>query len=298
MNRSTAKAVASVLGTEVDALDMESAVSRTRELLTANGSNYVCVAGVHGVVEAQRSAELANAYRGAALTLPDGMPLVWVGHLQGHKTMRRVTGPDFMLEIFRRQEFRNLRHFLYGGDAGVAQQLNFALKQRFPNASIVGAETPPFRDLFPDEEASLVARIRALCPDVIWIGLGCPRQELFMQRYAKLLDARILVGVGAAFDYHTGRIRDSPEWVKKAGLQWLHRLIQNPRRLWKRYLRNNPAFVWRISLQLLAERISPPSSTAPAVHATNKLKQSLNTSASAETSLLSRQYDDKYQTPA
>lgn len=286
MSKSKARAVATVLGTEVDALDMERAIARTRELLAAPAASYICVAGVHGVMEAQRSAELASAYTSAALTIPDGMPLVWVGHLQGHNTMQRVTGPDFMLEVFRRKEFRKLRHFLYGGEVGVAQQLNSVLKRRFPNACIVGAEMPPFRDLFPDEEAILIAQIRALCPDIIWIGLGCPRQELFMQRYAKLLGARVLVGVGAAFDYHTGRIRDSPEWVKKAGLQWLHRLIQDPRRLWKRYLRNNPAFVWRISLKLLAERISPFSATASAVHPTPKVKEkSPNTSALAETSL-------------
>lgn len=271
---------ARVLGIEVDALDMKRAIGRTRELLAAVSPGYICVAGVHGVMEAQRSSELADAYGHAALTIPDGMPLVWVGHLQGHKSMQRVTGPDFMLEVFRRKEFMNLRHFLYGGDSGVAQQLKAILNRRFPHAHIVAAETPPFRDLTAEEEVSLIAHVRAVQPDIIWVGLGCPRQELFMQRYAKLLGAPVMVGVGAAFDYHTGRIRDSADWVKKAGLQWLHRLIQDPRRLWKRYLRNNPAFMWRITVQLLTERNSSPAITPSVHHPSSKVKEeSLNTSA-------------------
>ncbi|HKO18739.1 MAG TPA: WecB/TagA/CpsF family glycosyltransferase, partial [Acidobacteriaceae bacterium] len=152
----------------------------------------------------------------------------------------------------------------------------------FPNVRIVGAETPPFRDLSAAEEKSLTEQVRALQPHIVWIGLGCPRQELFMQRYVKLFNAPIMVGVGAAFDYHTGRIRDSPEWVKRAGLQWFHRLMQDPRRLWKRYLRNNPAFILRITLQLLTERISPPVTPAPVRQPSAKVKEeSLNTSALA-----------------
>lgn len=271
---------ARVLGVEVDALDMKSAIAGTRELLAAASPTYVCVAGVHGVMEAQRSPELADAYDNAALTIPDGMPLVWVGHFQGHKSMQRVTGPDFMIEIFRRKEFAKIRHFLYGGDVGVAQELKVTLSRRFPHARIVGAQTPPFRDLTAEEELSLVAQIRSAQPHIIWVGLGCPRQELFMQRYVKLFEAPLMVGVGAAFDYHTGRIHDSAEWVKKAGLQWLHRLIQDPRRLWKRYLRNNPAFIWRIALQLMTERrLSPVITNAPLRPAAKVEKDSLNTSA-------------------
>jgi N-acetylglucosaminyldiphosphoundecaprenol N-acetyl-beta-D-mannosaminyltransferase len=265
--------VARVLGVDVDAIDMTNAIDRIRTLLFAAGTNYICVAGVHGVMEAQRSADLASAYTTAALTVPDGMPLVWVGHLQGQRSMQRVTGPDLMLEVFRRKEFAHLKHFLYGGDVGVAQQLEAVFKRRFPDACIVGAETPPFRELSPREETLLIDRVRTLNPDIIWIGLGCPRQELFMQRYSKLLHTRVMVGVGAAFDYHTGRIRDSADWVKKAGLQWVHRLIQDPRRLWKRYLRNNPAFIWRITGQLLSERITRPLAPAPPLRPAPKVEE-------------------------
>jgi N-acetylglucosaminyldiphosphoundecaprenol N-acetyl-beta-D-mannosaminyltransferase len=272
-------AAATVLGIDVDAIDMTRAIDCMRTLLLSQGTTYVCAAGVHGIMEAQRSPSLAAAYSNAALIIPDGMPLVWVGHLQGHKSMQRVTGPDFMLEVFRRPEFRKATHFLYGGETGVAQQLKLILNRRFPNVRIAGAATPPFRELSDAERAGLVAEIRHLKPDIIWIGLGCPRQELFMQQYSKLLDARVLVGVGAAFDYHTGRIRDSADWVKKAGLQWVHRLVQDPRRLWKRYLRNNPPFIWRVTRQLICERMSAAAPIPSNLHTVTKVKDESITSS-------------------
>jgi N-acetylglucosaminyldiphosphoundecaprenol N-acetyl-beta-D-mannosaminyltransferase len=248
-----------VLNIRVDAIDMQGAVDRTRQLLRDGRKAYICVAGVHGVMEAQRCPALARVYADADLTIPDGMPLVWVGHAQGHRTMQRVTGPDFMVELFCRQEFANVKHYLYGGDDGVVEQLRDVLSRRFPQAHIVGTRTPPFRELSAAEERVLVAEIRSLKPDIIWVGISCPKQELFMRRYLPLLDTKIMVGVGAAFDYHTGRIRDSANWVKRAGLQWLHRLLQDPRRLWKRYLRNNPPFICRILCQFLLERLRRPA---------------------------------------
>jgi N-acetylglucosaminyldiphosphoundecaprenol N-acetyl-beta-D-mannosaminyltransferase len=246
-----------VLNVRVNAIDMAGAIRHVQELLLQDRKGYICVAGVHGIMEARRSPVLANAYANADLTIPDGMPLVWVGHAQGYKTMQRVTGPEFMLELFRRREFANLTHYFYGGEGGVAEQLRSVLHRRFPHARIVGVRTPPFQELTEYEGQEFVTEIRSLRPDIIWVGISCPKQELFMQRYLALLETRIMVGVGAAFDYHTGRIRDSAEWVKRAGLQWLHRLIQDPKRLWKRYLRTNPPFVLLIIRQLLLERLHP-----------------------------------------
>jgi N-acetylglucosaminyldiphosphoundecaprenol N-acetyl-beta-D-mannosaminyltransferase len=248
-------ASANVLNIRVDAIDMPGALCHMRKMLLDESKSYVCVAGVHGVMEAGRRPALAKAYAQSALVIPDGMPLVWVGQLQGHQSMRRVTGPDFMLEMFRRKEFRTVKHFLYGGEPGVVEELRWNLLRRFPYARIVGVGTPPFQALSPEERNGLIEEIRTLQPDIIWVGISCPKQELFMQEYLPLLDARIMVGVGAAFDYHTGRIRDSAEWVKRAGLQWVHRLIQDPRRLWRRYLFNNPPFVVRIVYQLLREQM-------------------------------------------
>jgi len=247
---------ANVLNVRVDAIDMERALQRVEEMLQRQNKAYICVAGVHGIMEAQKCAALADVYANADMTIPDGMPLVWVGHAQGQTTMQRVTGPDFMLELFRRQSFAATTHYLYGGEPGVADRLREVLGRRFPQARILGVRTPPFRDLDPAEQREFLEEIRRLRPDVIWVGISCPKQEIFMRRYLPLLETKIMVGVGAAFDYHTGRIRDSADWVKRAGLQWLHRFIQDPKRLWKRYLLNNPPFVFRILCQLLLERLS------------------------------------------
>lgn len=255
-HRNVRQEVVDVLGVAVDALNMSRALDRIAHHLDAREKGYICVAGVHGIMEAQRCAELRAVYEHSLMTIPDGMPLVWVGHMQGHAAMERVTGPDLMLQIFAEPRFRNLTHFLYGGEPGVAEELRLRLLRRFPHACIAGTYTPPFRDLDIAEEAELFAMISALKPDVIWVGIGCPRQEIFMARYWERLRTRLIFGVGAAFDYHTGRIRDCAPWIKRAGLQWLHRLLQDPRRLWKRYLRNNPAFVWHILLQILGWRTS------------------------------------------
>lgn len=248
---------ADVLGISIDAVDMDRALDRVQGLLQSRRKSYICVAGVHGVMEAQRSAALRHVYAGASITIPDGMPLVWVGLHQGHTAMQRVTGPDMMLEIFRRPEFAHVTHFLYGGQPGVAEQLRTRFGTLFPRVHIVGHATPPFRDLAAVEAEALSTQIRKLRPDIVWVGIGCPRQELFMARYLSALDTHMMIGVGAAFDFHTGRIRDCAPWIKSAGLQWLHRLLQDPRRLWKRYARNNPAFIYRIALQLLRESHLP-----------------------------------------
>jgi len=255
---------ANLLGVHVEPLDMERAVARVGDALSKHHKGYVCMIGVHGIMEAQRNPNLAAAYAAALITVPDGMPAVWVGHCQGHEEMQRVAGPDLMLEIFRRKEFAGYTHFLYGGKEGIAEELSANFKRRFPHAHVVGTYTPPFRDLTHDEEENLIATIRNLKPDIIWVGISTPKQELFMKRYLPRLETRLMFGVGAAFDFHTGRIQDCAEWIKRAGLQWFHRLMQDPRHLWRRYLRNNPAFLWRIALQLTGLRRYP---TARAVHA-------------------------------
>jgi len=240
-----------VLGVDVDAIDMPCALRHIAALVRGSGKGYVCVTSVHGIMEAQREPKLLEVYAASAMTIPDGMPLVWAGRLQGHQAMRRVTGPDLMLEVFRQAEFADLTHFFYGGREGVAEELRASLAQRFPWAKIVGTYTPPFRDLSDVEGEQLAGAIRDLKPDIFWVGISTPRQELFMARHLPMLETRLMVGVGAAFDFHTGRIRDCAGWIKRAGLQWLHRLMQDPRRLWRRYLRNNPAFLWLMALQLL-----------------------------------------------
>jgi N-acetylglucosaminyldiphosphoundecaprenol N-acetyl-beta-D-mannosaminyltransferase len=205
-------------------------------------------------MEAQKDAELLRILNHAFINTPDGMPMSWVGHFQGLSQMDRVFGPDFLAAMCQLSVERGYRHFLYGGEPGVAELLKGTLQRRFPGLRVVGTFTPPFRSLNAAEEDDLLTQVQALKPHILWVGLGTPKQERFMAHYIDRLDVPLLVGIGAAFDYHTGRIRDSPYWIKRAGLQWVHRLLQDPKRLWKRYLRNNPTFIWNIALQALKLR--------------------------------------------
>ena len=243
-----------VLGVGISAIDMKQAVQLTNSLLQSGGRGYMCMAGVHGVMEAQRDDSYRLILNRSFMTAADGMPLVWLGRLQGFTRMRRVYGPDYMTEVCRMSLERGYRHFLYGGHEGVAELLAAELTRRYPGLQIAGTYTPPCRPLLPKEEADLTELVAVTKPDIFWVGLGTPKQERFMAHYLSKLDVRVMIGVGAAFDIHTGRVKDAPSWMKSAGLQWLHRLAQEPRRLWRRYLFNNPRFLWRAGLQLLQLR--------------------------------------------
>jgi N-acetylglucosaminyldiphosphoundecaprenol N-acetyl-beta-D-mannosaminyltransferase len=259
---------ADVLGVKVSAVNMALAVDLAERWIVAGDPGYICVTGVHGVMEAQSDPAFRSILNHAFLNTPDGMPMSWVGWIQGHRDMDRVFGPDFMAEICRRSVKRGYRHFLYGGKPGVAQELREKLEKKFPGIQIVGAYTPPFGDLTSQQEEELLASVKASDPHIVWVGLSTPRQEQFMARLQHGLAVPLLVGVGAAFDYHTGRTRDCANWIKRAGLQWLHRLVQDPKRLWRRYLRNNPLFLWRIALQLSGLRRYPEEYDLHAVRKT------------------------------
>ena len=238
-----------VLGVLVDSLDVERSLARIADLLRRGQKGYVCALSVHGVLEARRNREVAQAFAEAALVAPDGTPVVWVGRVEGRRDIGQVTGPELMEEIFRRPEFAGCSHFFYGGKAGVAEELAATWQRKFPGTRIAGTFTPPFRELTADEETELIARLRACKPDIIWVGISTPRQELFMRRLLPHLDRGLMFGVGAAFDFHTGRIRNCAPWIKRLGFHWLHRLLQDPRRLWRRNL-SNSTFLWHIALQL------------------------------------------------
>ncbi len=248
---------ANVLGVKVSAINMQSAVDLVERSISTGNQGHICVTGVHGVMEAQRDPNLRRILNEALLNAPDGMPMSWVGHFQGLLEMDRVFGPDFMAALCQLSITHGYSHFLYGGKPGVAEELRQALQLRFPGINIVGTYTPPFRDLTQEEEADLLAQVSRAQPHIMWIGLSTPKQERFMARYSNKFQVPILAGVGAAFDYHTGRIRDCAPWIKRAGLQWLHRLLQDPARLWRRYLINNPLFVYSITLQLSGLRSYP-----------------------------------------
>jgi len=241
---------ANLLGVGISAIDMQEALRRSEQLLQQRRKGYICVTGIHGIMEAQRDAGFRAILNRSFLCTPDGMPTVWVGRAQGHRRMRRVYGPDFMLEMCRMSPSRGYRHFLYGGNPGVAEKLKRRLESRVPGISIVGTFTPPFRALTSAEENEFAAMVAEVRPHVIWVGLSTPKQERFMAGMIDRLDTCLMVGVGAAFDIRAGLLPDAPTWMKSAGLQWLHRLLREPRRLWRRYLTNNPQFLWNISLQM------------------------------------------------
>jgi N-acetylglucosaminyldiphosphoundecaprenol N-acetyl-beta-D-mannosaminyltransferase len=241
---------ANVLGVGVHAIDLPSAVSIIENAVRESVKGYVCVTSVHGVMEAQRDPSYRDILNRALLVTPDGMPTVWVGRIQGNSTMRRVFGPDLMLELCRRSAETGIRHFLYGGKPGIAGELAESLRRRFPGIAVVGTYTPPFRPLEPSEHLALKKQMERALPDIVWVGLSTPKQERFMAANFEQLSCKVMIGVGAAFDIHTGHVKDAPKWIKSAGLQWAHRLCQEPGRLWKRYLVNNSGFLLRITMQL------------------------------------------------
>jgi len=254
---------ANVLGVAIDAVDMEKALAVVAMQLRQQRKGYVCFVDVHGILEALKSETVAETYRHAAMAMPDGTPTVWVGRAQGLAEMNAVTGPAMMNEIFRRRQFAGCSHYFYGGEPGVAEELAAALCRKYPWTRIAGIFTPPFRELTREEEEKLVAEVSRLKPDIVWVGIGAPRQELWMRSMLPRLDTRMMFGVGAAFDFLTGRIRLCPEWMKRAGLHWLHRLAQDPARLWMRNVRNT-AFLWHIALQLSGARRYPMRARAEA----------------------------------
>lgn len=243
-----------ILGVGISVINMAEAIERSDSLISSGGKGYVCVTDVHGVIEAQTDTSFRDILNSSHMTTPDGMPLVWVGRIQGHSEMRRVYGPDFLIEMCSVSAERGYRHFFYGGKPGIADRLADELTARFPGLQVAGTYAPPFRPLTAAEESELELLVAKSKPDVLWVGLGSPKQERFMARYWQKLDAKLMVGVGAAFDIHAGVIKEAPKWLKVSGLQWAHRLALEPRRLWRRYLVCVPGFIWNIGLQLLGIR--------------------------------------------
>ena len=207
-----------VLGVGISVLNLRTALAAIAGAVRDRRKGYICVTGVHGVMEAQADANFKNILNRAFLCTPDGMPMVWMGKLHGHREMGRVYGPDLMLEVCAWSETSGCKHFFYGGADGVAEELSVRLMARFPKLQIVGCYTPPFRPLNAAEEHELQQRVRAAGPDILWVGLSTPKQEKFMAEFLPKLDVTLLIGVGAAFDFHAGRVRQAPRWMQRSGL--------------------------------------------------------------------------------
>jgi N-acetylglucosaminyldiphosphoundecaprenol N-acetyl-beta-D-mannosaminyltransferase len=239
-----------VLGVPVNAVQIPGAIATMEEWIrNKTGPHFVAVTGMHGVVEARRQPEFKSIIREASLVVPDGMPLVWMGRWHGFKMRRRVYGPELMETFFKTTRDR-YRHFFYGGAPGVAALLANKMQKRY-GIRTAGTCSPPFRRLTPEEEQDVVRMVRSVSPDVLWVGLSTPKQEKWMWAFRDRLDVPVMVGVGAAFDFHTGRVKQAPVWMREHGLEWLFRLASEPRRLWRRYLVYGPQFIWNVNLEVL-----------------------------------------------
>ena len=240
-----------VLGVPVVAVQIPQVVAQMRHWIDCREpGNFVALTGMHGIIEAQRDPHFKRALHSAALAVPDGTPLVWLGRLRGHAMKRRVYGPDLMLEFCRETAGSGYRHYFYGGAPGVAQDLARNLKERFGELEVAGTFTPPFRELTEAEKHEVRERINQAGADVLWVGLSTPKQEAWMFEHRASLNVPVMLGVGAAFDFHTGRVRQAPCWFREHGLEWSWRLLSEPRRLWRRYLFGGAQFVFQVALEV------------------------------------------------
>jgi exopolysaccharide biosynthesis WecB/TagA/CpsF family protein len=242
------------MGVRVDAAPIDEVVARMEQWIReGSGGHSIAATGMHGVVEAQHDPEFKKILNATDLVVPDGMPLVWLARRRGYRLRQRVYGPDLMLAFCKKAE-RKYRHFFYGGAPGVAERLAETLQRRFPKIEIAGVYSPPFRPLSVHEDDEIVALISNASPDVLWVGLGTPKQERWMFEHARRINVPVMVSVGAAFDLLSGRRRQAPPWLRDYGLEWLFRLAQEPRRLWRRYLLGGPQFLAYLARESLLRR--------------------------------------------
>jgi len=232
-----------VLDVQISALNMPLAIETIEGWIANDDRQYVEICTVHTVMECQRDPAMREIVNAAGLRTPDGMPLVWLSRRAGHDEVSRVYGPDLMLELAQRSATTGHRHFFYGGAPGVADDLAHKLTARFPGLTVAGTHTPPMQQVGDIETEEVIAKINDSNADIVWCGLGTPKQDWWVANHRPLLSAPVLIAVGAAFDFHTGRIRQAPKWMQRNGLEWLFRLSQDPKRLWRRYVLDNGRFV-------------------------------------------------------
>jgi N-acetylglucosaminyldiphosphoundecaprenol N-acetyl-beta-D-mannosaminyltransferase len=247
-----------ILGVGVSVVNMDIAARTMFEWVERQERHYVCVSGVHGVMESQRSPELRRIHNEAGMVTPDGMPLAWLVRFRGFRESDRVCGPELMPRVFAESQGRGTRHFLYGGSPRALEQIKLRLAKIAPNAVIAGTHSPPYRPLTQQEDEDIVKMINDSGADIVWVGLSTPKQERWMADHRGKLRAPVLIGVGAAFDIHAGLVRRAPHFLRRTGLEWTWRLMHEPRRLWRRYLSSNPRFVALVAMQMLGLRGPSP----------------------------------------
>lgn len=250
MNKSSVKSARiKIVSLNVNVVNHESAIRRIHELVERQNGGYVCFSTVHMIMESFDNPEYGERVNAADLIIPDGMPLVWMQKFQGKKQASRVRANDLMISLCAYASRENLKVGFYGGRQEVIDGILKRAKNDFPNLKISYAFSPPFRPLTPEEDAEITRKINESGTQILFMGLGCPKQENWMAAHKEKLSS-VMLGVGASFDFYAGNVKESPEWMGKLGLEWLYRLTQEPKRLWRRYLMLNPRFMWLAFLQI------------------------------------------------
>lgn len=243
-----------LLGIRVAKVNYAQTITWIDEMVTTKQRGYICVAAVHTVMACRDDQELYAAVQGASFTVADGQPVVWALNALGHQLAKRVYGPELMARYCAHAAKQGTKLYLYGGrDEGALATLRTKLTERFPELQIVGSYSPPHRPLTAAEHIQVVTDINHSEAEVVWVGIGVPKQEKWMAQFRTELAAPVLVGVGAAFDFHANLIPQAPPWMQRAGLEWLFRLYQEPRRLWKRYLYYNPRFIFAVTRAIIQQ---------------------------------------------
>lgn len=237
-----------ILGVNIAAIDMQWLVDYLDSNIRLLSGDYICVSNVHTTVTAYEDSEYLKVQNGGIMAIPDGGPLSSVGQKRGFKSMKRTTGPSLMGEIFKISAEKGYRHYFYGSTDETLEKLYAALIDAYPGIQIAGMYSPPFRPMTEDEDKAIVERINETEPDFVWVGLGAPKQEKWMAAHQGRVKG-LMVGVGAGFDYHAGNIERAPEWMQKSNLEWVYRLIQDPKRLLGRYWHTNTKFIWNAMIR-------------------------------------------------
>jgi len=243
------EAITNILGVGVSAINMNAAVEKIGQWIAQGSRQYVCVSSVNNIMECRSDKRLRVIHNRAGMVTPDGMPLVWLSRLSGKKHVSRVYGPDLLLAVCERSLQTGWSHYFYGGSPEALSRMQARLADRYPGLNIAGAESPPFRPLTEAEDQAAVDRINASGADILCVRLGAPKQEYWMADHLERIKVPVMIGVGAAFDFHAGTKKQAPHWMQRSGLEWFFRLCSEPKRLWKRYLINNPLFVALTLLQ-------------------------------------------------
>jgi N-acetylglucosaminyldiphosphoundecaprenol N-acetyl-beta-D-mannosaminyltransferase len=247
-----------ILGTPISLVTMDQVIGLLAKWTSDRSDRYIVFRDVHGVVRARTDAQLNKSHQDADIVAPDGMPLVWAMRAGGHDSVRRVCGPDMLPAVCEYGVPLGWRHYFYGGAPGVADKLATELTKRFAGLIVAGINSPPFRLLTSEEDSSVCAEIRRARPDLIWVGLGTPKQEIWMAEHRGQFGGVTMLGIGAAFDIHAKLVKRAPKWMQGRGLEWLHRLLSEPRRLWRRYIVLAPQFVMLAASEDIRRRFSAP----------------------------------------